>query len=101
MLTAKAVADQLNEYLKFDAGAVHALATFQVDCNNDLADHPFVQVRSDGAAHSVGMLGLINGLLLSVGPDVIVGCFGGNGEIIRFESQEYEVYLKEQRDRDT
>jgi hypothetical protein len=55
----------LNEAFKCDPKAIHALIEHRVPCNQDMADHPTIQVvRPVGSDTStVGMLGIINGLV--------------------------------------
>ncbi len=54
----------LNELVALDADAIGRLITTHVQCNKDLADHPTVQVSEDkNGIPSVGLLGVINGLL--------------------------------------
>lgn len=57
------VIDFLNELLKVDENAVRLLIEQRVPCNNELADHPTVQVRSrPNTQPVVGLLGILNGL---------------------------------------
>lgn len=60
-ITAQGVVDVLNDMLKRDYHAVEALMRNRVYCNAALADHPSIQTSSVGA-HSVGLLGILNGL---------------------------------------
>ena len=53
----------LNEMVEADREAVQLLIETRVPCNDALADHPTVQVHSEHGRHSVGLLGVINGLL--------------------------------------
>lgn len=61
----------LNELNEIDNAALNALFNNRVPCNNELAEHPTVQVGQD---HTVGILGLLNGLC---GTDE-----NGNGPIV-------------------
>jgi hypothetical protein len=53
----------LNELIKLDPDAMHALVETRHPCNEALADHPTTQVieNSDGTT-SVGLVGILNGL---------------------------------------
>ena len=52
----------LNDCLELDRDAVDDLISQRIDCNEDLSDHPTVQVRKIGKSYKVGTLGLLNGL---------------------------------------
>lgn len=55
---------RLNDVLQYDSEAVRRLIDSRVECNDALADHPTVQVRSrEGEPHCVGFLGVLNGLV--------------------------------------
>jgi len=49
----------LNELVALDESTVRKLIQHRVKCNDDLANHPTVQVSSE---KGVGMLGILNGL---------------------------------------
>lgn len=54
----------LNELLKIDSEAIINLVEYRVLCNDELSDHPTVQVSYD-KTHGyckVGLMGIINGL---------------------------------------
>ena len=55
----------LNEIAARDQEAVcRLMLDARVPCNDALADHPSVQVRSrEGEPHTLGVLGLLNGLI--------------------------------------
>lgn len=54
--------DFLNRLVRTDAEAVSKLMEIRVDCNEDLADHPTVQVLApEGKPPKVGLLGMLNG----------------------------------------
>jgi len=63
-LTVDTAIEFLNELLRADPQAVSALIETRVPCNQELADHPTVQVRSYGlnGGYQVGLLGILNGL---------------------------------------
>jgi hypothetical protein len=54
----------LNEALESDREAITKLFTSRVECNEDLANHPTIQVGDyhGNGKHMVGILGLLNGL---------------------------------------
>jgi len=54
---------ELTAIAEVDPVAMGKLAAHRVPCNKKLADHPSVQVHSDGVnVHLVGMVGIINGI---------------------------------------
>lgn len=67
------VAETLNEFLALDSQAINDLfLNRRVPCNAALAEHPFVVVRQEGStlvaeggepSYSLGVIGLINGIL--------------------------------------
>lgn len=65
----QAAVDALNDAFKRDPVAVENLIRHRVDCNQQLADHPTVQVRAYPGiseavdSYSVSALGLLNGIL--------------------------------------
>ncbi len=56
----------LNSAYEADPAAMHALICNRVPCNQTLADHPTIPVDvnlvATGESHTVGMLGVINGI---------------------------------------
>jgi hypothetical protein len=63
-LLAEAFVTVLNRALESDPDAIRALFAHRVECNEKLADDPSIQVRAlEGEATTLGMLGLINGLV--------------------------------------
>lgn len=54
--------DFLNDLVKVDPKAVEALVGVRVPCNEDLADHPTVQVGVKDGKAEFGLLGVLNGL---------------------------------------
>lgn len=62
----------LNELLKLDPSLVHHLMEFRVCCNQEIAEHPTVQVKEalDGEL-SVNFFGILNGLLGKIGADLV------------------------------
>lgn len=71
----------LNEFYKIDPNAMDALVKARVPCNDDLANHPTVQVgvKPDGG-YQVGILGILNGL------------FGTDDRDIGFIAGDFEAY---------
>ena len=62
-VTIDEVIEVLNEALKLDPYAIQRLAGTRIRCNEELADHPTVQVSTGcNVAFEVGLLGIINGL---------------------------------------
>ena len=64
ILTPEQALKTLNEALKADPVAINELFKHRAQCNEELANHPTIQVRDypDGEPTSIGMLGLINGI---------------------------------------
>lgn len=50
----------LNQMLRADPAATHALIANRVPCNIELAEHPSVQVAARGGFFEVGLLGVLN-----------------------------------------
>jgi len=78
----------LNELKDADSQAVKALIETRVPCNEALADHPTVQVhvREGEPGFSVGLLGVLNGL---IGADAdgwgfICVILNDDGNIVKF-----------------
>lgn len=60
----------LNEALALDPQAISALVSTRVRCTKALAGHPSIQVGSVGETeYEVGLLGILNGLFGSYGPE--------------------------------
>jgi len=59
----------LNEAYDADPAAIHALLLNRIPCNEKLANHPTIQVTEETVPkqtyYSVGVLGLLNGLIAS------------------------------------
>ena len=62
-LTLDKALEILNSMVEADPDAAYALIETRVPCNQDLAEHPSIQVvaQEDGS-YSVGLLGILNGL---------------------------------------
>ena len=56
--------DRLNKMLEADPVAISALVETRVPCNQEMADHPTVQVTDEGlqGGYKLGILGVLNGL---------------------------------------
>ena len=78
-ITIEETVEFLNSMFKTDPTATHLLFSCRVTCNEDLADHPSIQVRCEGDNCSVGVIGLLNGL------------FGTNKEGWGFIASVYDV----------
>ena len=52
----------LNELINIDKAAIAALINNRVPCNEQLAEHPTVQVLPQNDSHYVGLFGILNGL---------------------------------------
>lgn len=57
----------LNEAFENDPAAIHSLMCNRVPCNNELVNHPTIQVEKlpvlEGESYAVGALGLLNGVI--------------------------------------
>lgn len=62
-LVAEAFVFVLNRALKADPVAINALFAHRVECNEALADDSTIQVRNYDGPVSVGILGIVNGLV--------------------------------------
>jgi len=62
-ITIQDAVDVLNEALSLDSEAINALIKARVKCNEDLSNHPSIQIGvNDDGSYRVGLLGIINGL---------------------------------------
>jgi len=62
-ITPQEVVDFLNSLMDVDPVAMHKLVFSHKKCNDDLADHPTVQVEESATGQcSVGLMGILNGL---------------------------------------
>lgn len=76
--------DCLNSALESDPDAIRSLFGNMVRCNQQLADHPNIPVASNDAANQVGTLGIVNGVLQSLGFPMLARMTDEFGEIIGF-----------------
>ncbi len=83
------VIDLLNELVKLDPEAAHALMEYRVPCNEALGDHPSIQVVQGESGLVVGLLGVLNGFFGAdeEGWGTICGVYddGDDGKLLRFE----------------
>jgi hypothetical protein len=80
-----AIVAVLNQMLRADPGATHALIANRIPCNATLAAHPAVQVEARGDLFSVGMLGVLNGVAAAEDGLVVVVADSDSGLIAHFE----------------
>lgn len=52
----------LNQALERDPKAISTMMTQRFNCNRALAEHPTIQVSEKEGSHTIGIMGLINGL---------------------------------------
>jgi hypothetical protein len=80
----------LNELAVLDKPAIAALIANRVPCNEQLADHPTVQVGAQNGGFWVGMLGILNGLFgtLDNGWGPITFVFDDEGDLAMFTRTE-------------
>ena len=78
----------LNEALDRDPDAITQLVNLRVACNEQLAQHPIIQVHKYGDIHKIGILGLLNGAL-GGGPSGDIGAQGNidpkSGQFVRIK----------------
>lgn len=58
------ICDILNEAIKLDKLCIDSLFTLTIPCNQEMANHPNIQVRKwhNTAKYTLGFLGLLNGV---------------------------------------
>lgn len=93
-MNAQSTADLLNEMVTLDKNAIQQLTMGAVPCNRALADHPTVLCRTMAENYFVGLLGILNGILLRDGDEIVKAVFNNEesaGEIglARFEVAKY------------
>lgn len=81
------VVNLLNDALKVDPQAVTALINTRVQCNNELADHPTIQVGLFDGEYRVGLLGILNGIfgIADDGWGPIAVIIGADGIVTGFQ----------------
>jgi hypothetical protein len=86
---ANRVVTLLNDLLILDSVAVRQLVSARVPCNSLIAKHPTVQVfvRPSTPGQSLGILGILNGLIgvNDAGWGGVCAVFDTQGNILRFE----------------
>lgn len=80
-ITVEEVISFLNDLTIIDERAIYKLITIPTLCNDALAKHPTVQVRSESSAYRFSVLGVINGMfgVDSDGWGPIVAVFNDHG----------------------
>lgn len=61
--SAQQAVDVLNQALAADPKAIQLLFDYRVSVGDAVADHESIMVRTQHCKHSLGVLGLINGIL--------------------------------------
>lgn len=63
-MDSQTIVDLLNQAVKADPSAMHALVVNRVPCTDALADHPTIVVDDEGTPGypHVGLLGILNGI---------------------------------------
>ena len=81
----------LNDALKADPNAIHALLCNRVPCNRELVDHPTIVVESnpvmfDKNLYTVGMLGVLNGVIKPLtGKRIAAKFYDKTNQLVGFE----------------
>lgn len=84
------IIERLNDIAKTDPVAIDALLRMRVTCNEQLANHPTVQVIGLEVGGLVGLLGILNGLVGVInlgrrkGWGYISAEFDDNDRLVRF-----------------
>jgi len=77
----------LNELVDADPVAMTQLIETRVPCDETLVEHPTVQVLVEGDKHSVGMLGILNGIIGARPEDgwgYVAAEFDDDGRLVKF-----------------
>ena len=61
-ISTQEVVDFLNNALELDSASIGNLFSIRVPCNQELADHPTIQVGCQGTYCQVGLVGILNGM---------------------------------------
>ena len=107
------VVELLNELLKSDPEAIHRLILHRVECEQATADRLplFVKTTCDDSTvdehgnpvpvHSIGIIGLLNGILKELDLNLVAGRYGedrrsvlGFSEVLRSDEQTGNVEMK-------
>jgi len=82
--------NRLNQSLEYDRDAITELFSIRVLCNDSLADAPHFQVRCYDKTYeetgkcSIGVLGLLNGLIDDGNDGIIFASYNDDGTIEKF-----------------
>lgn len=71
-INAQFIVDLLNSGFEADPSAMHSLIINRVPCRASLADHPEIIVDNLSTGFTVGILGILNGLLNKAGSKELV-----------------------------
>lgn len=84
--SAQQAVDVLNQALAADPKAIQLLFDYRVSVGDAVADHESIMVRTQHGKHSLGVLGLLNGILglNEKGTGPIKADLDDNGMIERF-----------------
>lgn len=77
----------LNSTFRDDPNAIQALINNKIPCRVSLADNPYIiceDLYKDYSGFRVGPLGIINGVLKSLGLELVCAEYGENGIMTRF-----------------
>jgi len=84
------IIERLNEIASHDKAAMEQLIEERVPCNDQMADHPSVQVSVRNGTTMVGALGIINGVVgtIPAGPlkgwGYVAAVFDDDNNFVRF-----------------
>lgn len=94
-MNATKAAEVLNEMLALDHAATEQMLCGRTPCNEALAAHQTVQVGKVAGNNMVGLLGVVNGILLSGGSkEVVVMTLDDSKVLLRFDTKLYEECQK-------
>lgn len=74
----------LNSAVAADKVAIADILDYRVSCTESLADHPHIVVLPGHGSYAVGALGLINGVLTSLGLPRVMAVYNESGELKEF-----------------
>lgn len=86
----KKLINRLNQFLEYDRKAISKLFSIRIPCDDTLADAPHFQVRCYGMDYlktkqcSIGVLGLLNGLIDDGNDGIIFVSYNDDGTIEKF-----------------
>lgn len=84
----------LKELVTADPEAMHALCEHRVPCNSVMEAHPSAQVAGHEGVVRIGMLGVLNALFGTMGPEagrfenygIIAAVYNAQGKLIDFQA---------------